>query len=132
MGLGDHQPRNSQRASGSEEAQGNRAIGRPKRYVDRSSERALVHFAAAEMAVGLGARRGEVLARRWSDIVDGRAFISRSLSQTKGALQFIGTKTDEVLGLKILERPCQSSMHTASGRTSSALNSARTTRATST
>lgn len=36
-----------------------------------------------EMAVGLGARRGEVLALRWSDIVDGRAFITRSLSQTK-------------------------------------------------
>jgi integrase len=36
-----------------------------------------------EMAVGLGARRGEVLALRWSDIVDGRATISRSLSQTK-------------------------------------------------
>lgn len=36
-----------------------------------------------EMAVGLGARRGEVLALRWTDIVDGRATISRSLSQTK-------------------------------------------------
>jgi integrase len=36
-----------------------------------------------EMAVGLGARRGEVLALRWPDIVDGRAMISRSLSQTK-------------------------------------------------
>jgi integrase len=36
-----------------------------------------------EMAAGLGARRGEVLALRWSDIVDGRAFITRSLSQTK-------------------------------------------------
>jgi len=33
-----------------------------------------------EMAVGLGARRGEVLALRWPDIVDGRAMISRSLS----------------------------------------------------
>ncbi len=36
-----------------------------------------------EMTVGLGARRGEVLALRWSDVVDGRATISRSLSQTK-------------------------------------------------
>lgn len=40
-----------------------------------------------EMAVGLGARRGEVLALRWSDIVDGRAFISRSLTQIRGSLQ---------------------------------------------
>ena len=30
-----------------------------------------------EMAVGLGARRGEVLALRWLDIVDGRAVIAR-------------------------------------------------------
>ena len=37
----------------------------------------------AEMAAGTGGRRGEVLALRWSDIVGGRAFISRSLSQTK-------------------------------------------------
>ncbi len=36
-----------------------------------------------EMAAGIGARRGEVMALRWSDIVDGRAFITRSLSQTK-------------------------------------------------
>jgi hypothetical protein len=36
-----------------------------------------------EMCYALGARRGEVLALRWSDIRDGRATISRSLSQTK-------------------------------------------------
>ncbi len=35
-----------------------------------------------EMTLGLGARRGEVLALRRTDIVDGRAYISRSLSQT--------------------------------------------------
>ena len=36
-----------------------------------------------EMAVGLGARRGEVPALRWSDIKDGRTMIARSLTQTK-------------------------------------------------
>ncbi|MCL5744513.1 MAG: site-specific integrase [Acidobacteria bacterium] len=58
-----------------------------------------------EMAVGLGARRGEVLALRWSDIVDGRALISRSLTQaqTKGSLKFKGTKTDELRVAKIPE-----------------------------
>jgi integrase len=56
-----------------------------------------------EMAVGLGARRGEVLALRWSDIVDGRALIFRSLSQTKGVLEFKGTKTDDPRVAKIPE-----------------------------
>jgi integrase len=56
-----------------------------------------------EMAVGLGARRGEVLALRWSDIVDGRAFIARSLTQTKYLLDFKGTKTDEPRMAKIPE-----------------------------
>src|ERR1035438_9047902 len=46
-----------------------------------------------EMAVGLGARRGEVLALRWADVVDGRALIARSLTQTKDVLEFKGTKT---------------------------------------
>jgi integrase len=36
-----------------------------------------------DMAAALGARRGEVMALRWQDIVDGRAVISRSLCQTK-------------------------------------------------
>jgi integrase len=36
-----------------------------------------------ELCYALGARRGEVLALRWSDIRDGRATISRSLCQTK-------------------------------------------------
>jgi integrase len=56
-----------------------------------------------EMAVGLGARRGEVLALRWLDIVDGRALIARSLTQTKDVLEFKCTKTDEVLVSKIPE-----------------------------
>jgi integrase len=42
-----------------------------------------------------GARRGEVLALRWSDIVDGRAIITRSLCQTKSGLEFKSTKSDE-------------------------------------
>jgi integrase len=36
-----------------------------------------------DMAAGLGSRRGEVMALSWPDIVNGRAVISRSLSQTK-------------------------------------------------
>lgn len=56
-----------------------------------------------EMAVGLGARRGEVLALRWTDIADGRAFIARSLSQAGGKLEFKGTKTDEPRMAKIPE-----------------------------
>jgi integrase len=56
-----------------------------------------------EMAAGLGARRGEVMALRWMDIVGGRAFISRSLTQTKGSLQFKDTKTGEPRVVKIPE-----------------------------
>jgi integrase len=56
-----------------------------------------------EMAAGLGARRGEVMALQWTDIVGGRAFISRSLTQTKGGLQFKGTKTGEPRVVKIPE-----------------------------
>ncbi|MGD0497573.1 MAG: tyrosine-type recombinase/integrase [Bryobacteraceae bacterium] len=53
------------------------------------------------MDAALGARRGEVLALRWSDVEDGRAVIGRSLCQTKGGLEFKSTKTEEirVLGL---------------------------------
>jgi integrase len=54
-----------------------------------------------EMAASLGARRGEVMALRWTDIVAGRAFISRSLTQTKGGLQFKDTKTGEPRVVKI-------------------------------
>src|SRR5215470_6915323 len=35
------------------------------------------------MAAATGARRGELLALRWSDIEDGRATIARSLTQIK-------------------------------------------------
>jgi integrase len=56
-----------------------------------------------DMAAGLGARRGEVLALRWSDIVEGRAFIARSLTQTRDILEFKCTKTDEPHVSKIPE-----------------------------
>jgi integrase len=62
-----------------------------------------------EMDAGLGARRGELLALRWSDIENGRAVIGRSLCQTsrlvdtpKGkvkvhdVLTFKSTKTEEM------------------------------------
>ena len=47
-----------------------------------------------KLLAATGARRGEALALRWSDI-DGRdAVISRSLTQTRLGLQFKGTKTE--------------------------------------
>lgn len=48
-----------------------------------------------EVCAATGARRGEVLALRWSDIQDGRAVISRSLTQTRLVLEFKGTKTEK-------------------------------------
>ena len=46
------------------------------------------------MAGSIAARRGEILALRWSDINDGRITIARSLTQTKQVLDFKSTKTD--------------------------------------
>ena len=48
-----------------------------------------------EMSNATGARRGEVLGLRWSDIQGTDVFIERSLCQTKEGLVFKGTKTDE-------------------------------------
>jgi integrase len=48
-----------------------------------------------EVAAATGCRRGELLALRWSDIVDGRAMISRSLTQTRDVLGFKCTKTEK-------------------------------------
>jgi len=48
-----------------------------------------------ELSAATGARRGEVMALRWSDIVDGRAFITRSLTQTKTGLTFKRPKNDK-------------------------------------
>jgi integrase len=45
-----------------------------------------------ELSAATGARRGEVLALRWSDIQDGAVSISRSLSQTRAGLTFKETK----------------------------------------
>jgi integrase len=39
-----------------------------------------------ELSAATGARRGEILALRWSDILDGKLIITRSLSQTKQGL----------------------------------------------
>jgi integrase len=46
-----------------------------------------------DMSAATGARRGEVLALRWRDIVGLDAFVARSLCQTKAGLEFKGTKT---------------------------------------
>jgi integrase len=48
-----------------------------------------------EVCAGTGARRGEILALRWSDLEDGRVMITRSLTQTKTVLEFKGTKTED-------------------------------------
>jgi integrase len=49
------------------------------------------------------ARRGEILALRWSDIQDGRVVISRSLTQTRQVLEFKGTKTERPRDVKVPE-----------------------------
>jgi integrase len=57
-----------------------------------------------EVAAALGARRGEILALRHSDIQDGRATIARSLTQTKrGGLEFKGTETERPRVIKVPE-----------------------------
>jgi integrase len=48
-----------------------------------------------ELSAATGARRGEILALRWSDVVDGRIIISRSLSQTKAGLFFKRPKNEK-------------------------------------
>jgi integrase len=47
-----------------------------------------------EISAATGARRGEVLALRWTDIENGAVTICRSLSQTKAGLAFKETKTE--------------------------------------
>jgi integrase len=54
-----------------------------------------------EICAATGARRGEVLALRWSDIQDGRAIITRSLTQTRQVLEFKGTKTERPRDVKV-------------------------------
>jgi integrase len=45
-----------------------------------------------EISAATGARRGEVLALRWSDMANGKVSVLRSLSQTKAGLFFKTTK----------------------------------------
>jgi integrase len=54
-----------------------------------------------EVEAGFGIRRGEALALRWSDIVDGVASITRSLCQVRQTLHWKGTKTGEERNVKI-------------------------------
>lgn len=56
-----------------------------------------------EVAAALGARRGEVLALRWSDLQDGRVTIARSVTQTKQGLEFKGTKSERPRVVKVPE-----------------------------
>ncbi len=48
-----------------------------------------------EFSAATGARRGEVLALRWSDINGSDLVITRSLTQTRDLLDFKGTKTEK-------------------------------------
>jgi integrase len=54
-----------------------------------------------EICAATGARRGEVLALRWSDMQDGRAVITRSLTQTRQVLEFKGTKSERPRDVKV-------------------------------
>jgi integrase len=47
-----------------------------------------------QVAAATGCRRGELLALRWEDIVNGIAMIARSLTQTRDLLDFKSTKTE--------------------------------------
>jgi integrase len=60
-----------------------------------------------ESCAGLGARRGEVLALRWSDIDGDYAIIGRSLCQADGELYFKGTKTGRTRRIEIPARTLQ-------------------------
>ena len=53
------------------------------------------------VSAALGARRGEVLALRWRDIVDGRATIARSLTQIKDVVSFKDTKTEDIRVIRL-------------------------------
>ena len=68
----------------------------------------MVHAAPAtwlanflEIESGLGIRRGEALALRWADLIDGEAHVTRSLCQVRDKLQWKGTKTGEERNVKI-------------------------------
>jgi len=60
-----------------------------------------------EVCAGLGARRGEVLALRWSDIGGGFVTIGRSLCQADGVLYFKGTKSDRERRIEVPARTLQ-------------------------
>ena len=60
-----------------------------------------------EVCAGLGARRGEVLALRWSDIDGDYAVIGRSLCQANGVLCFKSTKTGRVRRIEVPARTLQ-------------------------
>jgi integrase len=67
-----------------------------------SEQAGLIHSAAGpwflpmflDLSAATGARRGEILALRWSDIQGDYATVERSLTQTNLGLEFKGTKTD--------------------------------------
>lgn len=66
--------------------------------VDEHPQRALWH-----LAIGTGARRGELLGLRWSEVdLDARVIrITRSLSRVDGVTRLLGTKTSRLRTLSI-------------------------------
>jgi integrase len=57
-----------------------------------------------DVAAATGARRGEVLALRWSDVKGMVVLIDRSLCQTRYGLVFKGTKTEELRKVELPAR----------------------------
>ena len=66
-----------------------------------------------DLCAASGARRGEVLALRWSDIQNGNAKVERSLTQTKEGIEFKGTKTGKP---RLIELPLSALAHLESYR----------------
>jgi len=97
----------------------------PKKHIKSAllpSEQALLIDSASalwflpmflDLCAASGARRGEVLALRWSDIQNGYARVERSLTQTKHGIEFKGTKTDKP---RLIELPPSALAHLESYR----------------
>ena len=82
-----------------------------------------------EMSSATGARRGEVLALRWSDLKGEAVFVDRSLCQTRDGLMFKSTKTEKPRRIELPPSMLACLARTDCARMSSAASSARTTAA---
>ena len=101
MGAGHQQPRHAQLAAGPKKHRGIALTPAQQALVFASATGPWCLATFLEVAAATGTRRGEVLALRWSDIQDGRAIITRSLTQTRQVLEFKGTKTETPRDVKV-------------------------------